>query len=177
MISIRYIKGVLFFHYIMVMWQKHIPYCYFLMQYVFQNHCPIGTHKSSIAIRKNPVLHDFHKSWVQKAYPLSFHNMQSTSKMTSYDVFNGYFPAWQQRTLRWRHNGRDSVSNHQPHDCLLNRLFRRRSKETSKLHVTGLCTGNSPRTGEFPAQMASYAENVSIWWRHHETWKFRLTDR
>ena len=23
-------------------------------------------------------------------------------------------------------------------------------------------------TGEFPAQMASYAENVSIWLRHHE---------
>ena len=23
-------------------------------------------------------------------------------------------------------------------------------------------------TGEFPAQMASNAENVSIWWRHHE---------
>ena len=36
------------------------------------------------------------------------------------------------------------------------------------LHVTGLCAGNSPGTGEFPAQMASYAENVSIWWRHHE---------
>ena len=30
--------------------------------------------------------------------------------------------------LRWRHNGRDCVSNHQPHDCLLNRLFGRRSK-------------------------------------------------
>ena len=28
--------------------------------------------------------------------------------------------------------------------------------------------GNSPVTGEFPAQMASNAENVSIWWRHHE---------
>ena len=27
--------------------------------------------------------------------------------------------------------------------------------------------GNSPGTGEFPAQMASNAENVSIWWRHH----------
>ena len=27
--------------------------------------------------------------------------------------------------------------------------------------------GNSPLTGEFPAQMASNAENVSIWWRHH----------
>ena len=44
-------------------------------------------------------------------------------------------------TLRWRHNGCDSVSNHQPHDCLLNRLFRRRSKKTSKLRVTGLCAG------------------------------------
>ena len=59
------------------------------------------------------------------------------------------------------------VLNHQPHDCLLNRLFRRRSKKTSKLHVTGLCAGNSPVTGEFPAQRASNAENVSIWWRHH----------
>ena len=69
--------------------------------------------------------------------------------------------------LRWRHNERDCVSNHQPRHCLLNRLFRRRSKKTSKLRVTGLCAGNSPGTGEFPAQMASSAENVSIWWRHH----------
>ena len=72
-------------------------------------------------------------------------------------------------TLQWRHNGRGSVSNHQPHDCLLNRLFRRRSKKTSKLRVTGLCAGNSPGTGEFPAQMASNAENVSIWWRHYRS--------
>ena len=70
-------------------------------------------------------------------------------------------------SLRWRHNGCDSVSNHQPHHCLLNRLFRRRSKKTSKFRVTGLCSGNSPGTGEFSAQMASNAENVSIWWRHH----------
>ena len=41
------------------------------------------------------------------------------------------------------------------------------SKKTSKLRVTGLCTGNSPMTGKFPAQKASNAENVSIWWRHH----------
>ena len=71
-------------------------------------------------------------------------------------------------TLQWRHNGRDSVSNHQPDHCLLSGLFRRRSKKTSKLRVTCLCAGNSPGTGEFPAQMASNAENVSIWWRHHE---------
>ena len=41
-------------------------------------------------------------------------------------------------------------------------------KKTSKLCVTGLCAGNSPVTGEFPAQMASNAENVSICWQHPE---------
>ena len=46
--------------------------------------------------------------------------------------------------LRWRHNGRDGVSNHQPRDCLLNCLFKHRSKKTLKLRVTGLCAGNSP---------------------------------
>ena len=71
------------------------------------------------------------------------------------------------KPLRRRHNGCESVLNRQPHDCLLNRLFRRRSKKTSKLRVTGLCAGNSPGTGEFPAQMASNGANVSIWWRHH----------
>ena len=29
--------------------------------------------------------------------------------------------------------------------------------------------------GEFPAQMASNAENVSIWWRHHETESMHIT--
>ena len=61
-------------------------------------------------------------------------------------------------TLEWRCNGCDGVSNHQPHDCLLNGLFRHRSKKTSKLHFTGFCEGNSPGTGEFPAQMASNGE-------------------
>ena len=67
-------------------------------------------------------------------------------------------------TLQWRHDRCDGVLNHQPHHCLLNRLLRRKSK----LRVTGLCAGNSPVTGEFPAQMASNAENASILWRHHE---------
>ena len=62
--------------------------------------------------------------------------------------------------LQWRHNERDGVSNHQPRHCLLKRLFRMRSKKISKLCVTGLYEGNSPVTGEFPAQRASNAENV-----------------
>ena len=71
------------------------------------------------------------------------------------------------KSLQWRHNGCDSVSNHQPRDCLLNGLFRHRSKKTWKPRVTDLRVGNSPGTGEFPTQMASNAENVPIWWRHH----------
>ena len=78
---------------------------------------------------------------------------------------------WQ--SSKWRHNGCDCVSDHQPHDCLLSRLIsrliRRRSKKTSKLRVTGLYVGNSLVTGEFPAQRASNAEDISIWWRHHDS--------
>ena len=43
--------------------------------------------------------------------------------------------------LQWHHDGRDGVSNHQPRDCLFKSLFRRGSKITSKLRVTGLCRG------------------------------------
>ena len=78
-------------------------------------------------------------------------------------------------TLHWRHNERDGISNHQPRDCLLNHLFRGRPQKVSKLHVTGLCNVNSLVTAEFPIQRASYAENVSIWWRHHEEgWELRV---
>ena len=57
--------------------------------------------------------------------------------------------------LLWRHNGGYGVSNHQPHDSLLNRLFKCRSKKTSKHRVTGLFggefTGHRPVTREtFP---------------------------
>ena len=71
-------------------------------------------------------------------------------------------------TLQWRHNGIAGVSNHQAHYCLLNRLSTRRSKKASKLRVTALCVGNSLVTGELPVQRTSNAENVSIWWRHHD---------
>ena len=72
------------------------------------------------------------------------------------------------KTLQWRHNECDCVSNHQPRDCLLNTLFRRIPKKIPKLCVNALCEGNSPGTSEFPAQRASSVENVSIWWLHHD---------
>ena len=93
--------------------------------------------------------------------------VQLNKDLKHYIVLRQFFYYTANMSLQWRHNGRDGVSNHQPHDCLPNRLFRRRSKKTSKLRVTVLCAGNSPVTGEFPAQIASNAEKVSIWWRHH----------
>ena len=70
-------------------------------------------------------------------------------------------------SLHWRDNECNGVSNHQRLDCLLNRLFKRKSKKTSKLRVTCLYEGNPLVTGIFPSQRASNAGNVSIWWHHH----------
>ena len=64
-------------------------------------------------------------------------------------------PCSQKLSSQWRHNDQDGVSNQKPHGCLLNRLFRGKSKKASKLRVTGLCVGTSPGTGEFSAQRAS----------------------
>ena len=81
--------------------------------------------------------------------------------------------------LRWRHNGRNGVSNHQPHDCLLNRLFRRRSKKTSKLRFTGLCA--SPHKGPVTRKMFPIDDVITsvIWicptdqkWFYQKPWLF-----
>ena len=79
----------------------------------------------------------------------------------------------------WHYNECNAISNHQCLDCLLNHLFRNRSKKTWKLHVTGLCDGNPLVTGGFPWQRTSNVENVSIWWRHHDDnffgyWLFQI---
>ena len=80
----------------------------------------------------------YYMSWPLQKYKIS-NNMNLQELRVGYVMpFCGYF------ALQWRHNDRGGVSNHQPHGCLLNRLFMRRSKETSKLRVTGLCTRNSP---------------------------------
>ena len=69
---------------------------------------------------------------------MSFGSLRYVSKYTCLRISSVAF--------QWRHNEGDGVSNHQPHHCLPNRLFRRRSRKTSKFRVTGLCVGNSPLT-------------------------------
>ena len=58
--------------------------------------------------------------------------------------------------LRWRHNELDGVSDHQPHDCLLNRLFGRRSKKTSKLRV------NSPHKRPVTRKMFPFDDVIIL---------------
>ena len=72
-----------------------------------------------------------------------------------YDVIVMWIPT--PETLLWCHNEHDGVSNHQPHDCLRNHLFRCRSKEYIKAprHWPLWELFNSPVAGEFPAHRAS----------------------
>ena len=73
-------------------------------------------------------------------------------------------------TLRWRHNGRDSVSNHQPHHCLLNRLFRRSSKKYQSSASLAFVRGihrwpvKSPHKGTVTRKMFPFHD--VIMWTH-----------
>ena len=71
-------------------------------------------------------------------------------------------------TLQWRHNGPMASQITSLTSVYSSVNSGADQRKTSKLRVTGLCVGNSSGTDEFPAQMASNAEKVSIWWRHHE---------
>ena len=70
-------------------------------------------------------------------------------------------------SLQWRHNGRDGVSNHQPHDCLLNRLFGRWSKKHQSSASLAFVYEEFTGDYEFPAQMASNAEMFPFDDGHH----------
>ena len=75
-------------------------------------------------------------------------------------------------SLQWRHNERDGVSGHRRHNCLLNRLFRRRSKKTSKLRVTSLWGGihrwlvSSSHKGPVTRKMFSFDDVIMSWYTH-----------
>ena len=105
--------------------------------------------------------HSFHNARNPPIWPVSpIQNWTRMTRWTAKDptaarIIGSLFGT----TLQRRHNERDGVSTHQCLDCLLNRVFRHRSKKTWKLRVTGLCRGDSSVTvelravtGEFPTQ-------------------------
>ena len=61
---------------------------------------------------------------------------------------------------RWRHKSPVSRLFTQP-------FIQTQIKENIKASRHWPLCGEFTGTGEFPTQRASYAENVSIWWRHH----------
>ena len=67
-------------------------------------------------------------------------------------------------SLLWRHNGRDGVSNHRPvYSTVYSNAHQRYMKAPRHWPLWGEFTGDR----WIRTQMASNAENVSIWWRHH----------
>ena len=77
-----------------------------------------GLHSLSSALWKNIL-------WIARAIDPLF-----CLHLTISFLVNGFSgPNNRPFTLQWRHYENDGVSNHQHHDCLVNRLFRRWSKK------------------------------------------------
>ena len=118
--------------------------------------CQLSSH--AISIDSNLIQQDYahrlstlvHKGNTENGHVHTFYSPTRKSCKLDEGILSSCYFLCLQKTLLWRHNEHDCVSKHQPHDCLLGRSFRPRSKKTSKLRVTGLCAGNSPATGEFP---------------------------
>ena len=106
-------------------------------------------HVKKIAVIKCPLCAATFALVINFGRELAWYNLASINRLREETIYsisksNSVSATHKTFTLRWRHNEHAGVSNHQPHGCLLNSLFRRRSKTTSKLRVTGLCAGNSP---------------------------------
>ena len=79
-----------------------------------------------------------------------------------------------EKALGRRHYERNGVSNHRRLDGLLNRLLRRKSEKTSKIHVTVFCEGTLPVTGDFFSQRDSNPENFHLM---TSSWKLHISQR
>ena len=121
----------------------------------------LGSHPAAILYyRSNNYPATGHEFYVLS---VTDHSMHRKCSLYTKEVVGNF--RWSiQISLQWRHNGRDSVSNHQPHDC----LFRHRSKESSKLRVTGLCAGihrrpvNSPHKCPVTRKMFPFDDVIMI---------------
>ena len=84
------------------------------------------------------------------------------------------------RLLQWCHNELDGVSIRRLIDCLVGRLFRRRSKKPSKLRVNWLWEGNSHVTGPVTQEMISFNDVIKVkgnWASKTTPWVFYQWNR
>ena len=79
---------------------------------------------------KHAKLRSEHMEWVHTMIQIGLAEtavktkLKMDFKLTLIDPFDDVVHGWQLNSLQWRHNQRDRVSNDQPRDCLLNRLFK-----------------------------------------------------
>ena len=118
---------------------------------------------------------------------LNKNHMTSTQEVPMYHTWIWFLASllctsyeWASRSvvaLQWRHNGHESVSNNQPRDCLLNHLFRRRSKKhqssASLSFVRGIHRGpvNSPHKWPVTRKMFPFDDVImcefNVWHVFH----------
>ena len=121
----------------------------FVLFMIMHMKCVISIH---MVIYNNPI--DFCTQFYQNGLPLIPVGISNNMPSKVWDA------------LQWRHNGCDCISNHQLHHCLRKRLFRRRSKKTSKLRVTGLVRGihrwpvNSPHKEPVTRKMFQFDDVI-----------------
>ena len=111
-----------------------------------------------------------HKIIIRLKLNMSLATMTNKSPYAPYPINSMskyYFAALEYLTLQWGQNGRNGVSNHQPHHCLLSRLLdadQRKHQSSASLafgRVIHRWPANSPHKGPVTRKM-------SIWWRHHD---------
>ena len=80
--------------------------------------------------------------------------------------FLSYITMCNKMPLLWRHNEHDGVSNHQPYDCLLNRLFRQRKHQSSAplafVWAIHRWPVNSPHKGPITRKMFPFDDVIMI---------------
>ena len=138
-------------------------------------------------LTKNPSISRFMytnnapKPWCQSAETCTFVTFSlkwSSGKYSTYWWFLHWFFGL---SLQWRHNECDGVSDQQPHDCLLNRLFTRRWKKTSTslAFVRGIHRWplNSPHKGPVTRKMFPFDDVIIMHapTRYHSIHIFTLT--
>ena len=128
----------------------------------------LANHRDAGDLRRRSAHHDVIVMWVQLA-------VGEETDPHCWHMIDSIIPGWTQSHKKYNRLLKihycdvkmGAMASQITSLTILNRSFRRRSKKTSKLCITGLCAGNSPVTGEFPPQMASNVQNGSIWWCHN----------
>ena len=159
----------------MIIRQSQWKFCYFKYNNIHQSsnqNCILDNHAKQIPIseQRSSTAENIETLWGLSTYvhTKQYDNYTSWRKMQ----WQLKHRLWQYGMDEWLHNTKpiDLVDYSYHHDDFIMGAIAsqitsltHRSKKTSTLRVTGLCAGNSPVTGEFPAQRASNAENVSIW--------------